>query len=65
MILLARFLIVVLIILFIYLLVLNLPTMKYAKKEYKEALLYRRLYSRDGPIDGIVSSFDFTNMRWK
>ncbi|KAL5967542.1 Cytochrome c oxidase subunit 4 isoform 1 mitochondrial [Taenia solium] len=45
--------------------VLNLPTMKYAQKDYKEALLYRRLYSRDGPIDGLVSSFDFENMRWK
>ncbi|KAM7542315.1 hypothetical protein Aperf_G00000005765 [Anoplocephala perfoliata] len=45
--------------------ILNLPTMKYAQREYKEALLYRRLYSRDGPIDGIVSSFDFENMRWK
>ncbi|KAH9280799.1 BolA-like protein 3 [Echinococcus granulosus] len=43
--------------------VLNLPTMKYAQKDYKEALLYRRLYSRDGPIDGLVSSFDFENMR--
>nr|CDS27405.1 cytochrome c oxidase subunit IV [Hymenolepis microstoma] len=45
--------------------VLNLPTMKYARREYKEARLYRRLYSRDGPIDGLISSFDFNNMRWK
>ncbi|KAL5108175.1 BolA-like protein 3 [Taenia crassiceps] len=35
--------------------VLNLPTMKYTQKDYKEALLYRRLYSRDGPIDGLFS----------
>ena len=46
-------------------LVLDLPSMRYAEKDYKDALLYRRLYSRDGPIDGLVSSFDFENMRWK
>uniref|UniRef100_A0A183SUN2 Cytochrome c oxidase subunit 4 n=1 Tax=Schistocephalus solidus TaxID=70667 RepID=A0A183SUN2_SCHSO len=50
---------------FIKSVVLNLPSCSYAKKEYKDALLYRRLYSRDGPIDGLVSSFDFENMRWK
>ncbi|VDL19844.1 unnamed protein product [Hymenolepis diminuta] len=51
---------------FIKSVVLNLPTMKYAKKEYKEALLYRRLYSRDGPIDGIFfrnSSAVFATLR--
>uniref|UniRef100_A0A5K3FK26 NADH dehydrogenase [ubiquinone] 1 beta subcomplex subunit 8, mitochondrial n=1 Tax=Mesocestoides corti TaxID=53468 RepID=A0A5K3FK26_MESCO len=45
--------------------ILDLPKMKYAEKDYKEALLYKRLYSRDGPIDGLVSAFDFENMRWK
>ncbi|VDM16342.1 unnamed protein product [Hydatigera taeniaeformis] len=33
--------------------ILDLPSMKYAQRDYKEALLYRRLYSRDGPIDGL------------
>ncbi len=45
--------------------VLELPTMRFAEKEYKDALMYRRLYSRDGAIDGMVSAFDFENMKWK
>ncbi|KAL7058686.1 hypothetical protein AAHC03_012864 [Spirometra sp. Aus1] len=35
--------------------VLDLPSCSYAQKDYKDALLYRRLYSRDGPIDGLFS----------
>lgn len=45
--------------------VLDVPKMRYSEKDYKDALLYRRLYSRDGPIDGMVSAFDFENMKWK
>ncbi|VDK69870.1 unnamed protein product [Dibothriocephalus latus] len=40
-------------------LVLNLPKCSYAEKDYKDALLYRRLYSRDGPIDGLFSRASF------
>ncbi|VDD83538.1 unnamed protein product [Mesocestoides corti] len=39
--------------------ILDLPKMKYAEKDYKEALLYKRLYSRDGPIDGLFTRNPF------